>query len=151
MEQLSHGSCVLGQQFGCIDSNKAPEIWVAGGCRALFECYGTPNVLCESQGDDVPSRNNVTCSCNPPAPQVWVRPLASNASASIAVLLVNARDKAGDVTLHFEDVHGWTGETVAEVRDLWKRADVGSVTGRYHVPVVPPHGSVFLRLDKHEP
>ena len=139
---------MLGKQFGCVDSSKAPGIWVAGGCRALFECYGTPNVLCESQGADVPSRDNMTCSCDPPASQVWVRPLASNANSSVAALLVNAGDSARDVTLDFEEIHGWTSATVAEVRDLWKHADVGSATGRYHAQGVPPHGSVFLRLDK---
>ena len=150
-KQLSHGSgCVQGQQFGCLSGAAGPAIWVAGGCRAIFTCFGTTNVLCESAGSGYPARNNVTCSCNPPAPQVWVRPLAvappPSRQATVAALLVNAGDDVADVTLRFEDVPGWAASTAAAVRNLWTHADAGLATGEYTAAAVPPHDSVFIRL-----
>jgi alpha-galactosidase len=176
-EQLSGTACVAGESFGCVAKEEEEgegdyEIWTSGGCRGLFTCYGTPNVNCESSSGDYPSHENATCSCKPPAPQVWVRPLSSSGGegegggAVVAALLFNAADEAMDVELDFEDVDkvsggggggggsswtsgssSWTSGSTALVRDLWLHEDLGTFTGSFVAKAVPPHASVFVRVE----
>ena len=146
-KQLSHGNCARGVNYGCSQSGDG-KIWTFGGCRGLFTCYGTPNVNCESAGSSYPSRNNVTCSCAPEAPQVWIRPLQSKEQA--AVLMFNAGDTSTDVTVSFSQVPGWHSSTKAHVRDIGSHADLGIFTKNYTSKNLLPHSSLFFKLTRRE-
>jgi len=71
--------------------------------------------------------------------QVWSKPLADG---SQAILLLNATDRAADITATRSSL-GLTG-TYA-LRDLWAGRDLGSSTGDHTARAVPAHGSVLLR------
>lgn len=77
--------------------------------------------------------------------QVWLRPLANGAAA---VVLHNPGDSKASITVSFSQVpkNGWTAHTSLEVRDLWRKASMGTATGQYTAKDVPSHGSVFLKL-----
>ena len=162
-KQLSHGSgCVKGVDYGCINNNNnnnTYEIWVANGCRAMFSCYGTKNVNCESGGNSFPNHNNITCNCNPPSPQIWIRRLKN--VSQIAVLLVNIADESNDITIQFKDILSQyyyypkmknkqllssPSLITANVRDLFKKKDLGKYHSNYTAIQVAPHASIFLRL-----
>lgn len=154
-KQLSHGTCMEGIDYGCYgDKNLKTDqyaIWVANGCRALFTCYGTKNVNCESAGEQYPDRSNVTCSCNPPSSQIWVRPLKGD--SEIAVLLLNAADSTRNITFSFDDYttqqsqYGTveTGRS-GTVRDVWKGKDLGTFWHNFTARGVMPHASTFLKV-----
>ena len=154
-KQLSHGSCSEGVDYGCYygktgNSNQY-AIWVANGCRALFSCYGTKNVNCESAGEQYPDRSNVTCSCNPPSTQIWVRPLEGD--SDIAVLLFNAGDGKENITFKFDEhvppqaqFGGVRGVRSGIVRDVWKKKNLGIFEHNYTAHNVMPHASIFLKV-----
>ncbi len=73
--------------------------------------------------------------------EIWMKPLGDG---SKAVILFNRGTEAGSIGVAWEDVSlAPRGEAV--VRDLWKKADVGSFTGRYEAKV-GPHDVVMLRI-----
>ena len=70
--------------------------------------------------------------------QVWTKPLRNG---DIAVALLNNNSSTQTVECNFADI-GVEGEV--EVRDAWKKKDLGAVS---HVSVeLPAHGSALLRL-----
>jgi len=73
--------------------------------------------------------------------EVWMKPLADGAKA---VILFNRGAAPGSVAVAWEDV-SLAPRTKALVRDLWKKADAGSFTGRYEV-TVGPHDVVMVRI-----
>jgi alpha-galactosidase len=73
--------------------------------------------------------------------EVWMKPMADGARA---VILFNRGTEAGDVGVAFEEL-GLAPGGKALVRDLWKKADVGPVTGRFQAKV-EPHGVVMVRI-----
>lgn len=76
--------------------------------------------------------------------QLWAKPLANGDQA---IALYNKNDVlTQNITAQLADV-GWAGATVS-VRDLWARADLGSMSGSITVASVPPHGHRLLRLTK---
>ena len=77
--------------------------------------------------------------------EVWVKQLADGKSAAVA--LVNLGDApAPSIHVTFAEAGLPSGVTTAKVRDLWKKADLGSETGGFTAKDVPRHGSVFVKL-----
>jgi alpha-galactosidase len=75
------------------------------------------------------------------ARQVWVKPLADG---SRAVILFNRGSEESPIAVPWEDIGLFPGGK-ALVRDLWKRADLGSFTGRFEAKV-EPHGVVMIKI-----
>jgi alpha-galactosidase len=75
--------------------------------------------------------------------QVWSKTLSGNARA---VALFNRNGSAANITVTFSQV-GYASGQVA-VRDLWQKADLGSMEGSYTATNVPSHGVVMLRLSQ---
>ena len=73
--------------------------------------------------------------------EVWMRPLADG---SRAVILFNRGTEAAPVAANWADIGLFPGAK-ALVRDLWLKADVGTVTGRFESKV-EPHGVVMVRV-----
>jgi len=73
--------------------------------------------------------------------EVWMKPLADGAKA---VILFNRGTGPADIAVAWEDV-SLAPRTKALVRDLWKKADAGSFTGRYEANV-GPHDVVMVRI-----
>jgi alpha-galactosidase len=73
--------------------------------------------------------------------EVWMKPLADGAKA---VILFNRGTEAGNIGVAWEDISLAPGGK-ALVRDLWKKADVGSFAGRFEAKVAP-HDVVMLRI-----
>ena len=73
--------------------------------------------------------------------EVWMKPLADG---SKAVILFNRGTEEGVLSVRWEDVGLFPGGK-AVVRDLWKKADVGTFTGRFEAKV-EPHDVVMLKL-----
>jgi alpha-galactosidase len=73
--------------------------------------------------------------------EVWVKPLADG---SRAVILFNRGTEAGDLSVSWEDIGFFPGGK-ANVRDLWKKADVGSFAGSFKAKV-EPHDVVMVRI-----
>ena len=69
--------------------------------------------------------------------QVWTKPLKNG---DIAVALLNNNNSTQTVECNFKDI-GVEGEV--EVRDAWKKKDLGPVSS---VSIEPAHGSALLRL-----
>ena len=59
MQRQLHAStpCVLGTTFGCDASDHS--MWVAGGCRGVFDCHGEPTAICGLRHKPI----RVRCSC----------------------------------------------------------------------------------------
>ena len=73
--------------------------------------------------------------------EVWSRPLADG---TVAVALFNRGLQPRRITARWSDV-GLSG--AQPVRDLWKRADLGSFTGGFEADV-PSHGAVMIKVGK---
>ncbi len=73
--------------------------------------------------------------------EVWMKPLADG---SRAVILFNRGTKPWDIAASWDDI-GLAPASKALVRDLWKKADLGSFTGRFEAKV-EPHGVVMVRI-----
>ena len=73
--------------------------------------------------------------------EVWMKPLQDG---SRAVILFNRGDEAGNVAVSFDDI-GLAPGGKALVRDLWKKADLGSPSGRFEAKV-EPHGVVMVKI-----
>lgn len=74
--------------------------------------------------------------------EVWIKHLADGKSAAVA--LVNLGDAAANIELSFKDA-GLPVAT-AKVRDLWKKADVGTKSGSYTASDVASHGAAMVKL-----
>jgi len=75
------------------------------------------------------------------AREVWMRPLADG---SRAVILFNRGTEAAPVAATWADIGLFPGGR-ALVRDLWQKADLGVVTGRFESKV-EPHGVVMVKV-----
>jgi len=75
--------------------------------------------------------------------QVWSKTLTGDARA---VALFNRNGSAANITVTFTQVGLSSGKV--NVRDLWQKADLGSVEGSYTATDVPSHGVVMLRLSQ---
>ncbi len=73
--------------------------------------------------------------------EVWTRELADGSRAAV---LFNRTTAAGDIGVAWPEL-GWDCRDRVTVRDLWERADVGTVADGYSAPV-PAHGARMLRL-----
>ena len=73
--------------------------------------------------------------------EVWMKPLADG---SRAVILFNRGNEAADIAVAWEEI-GFAPAGKAAVRDLWRKADVGSFTGSFRGKV-EPHDVAMLRL-----
>jgi len=114
------------QVFGCHDATN--QAWtVAGGSIADGD-----NLCLASRSGDPAARSN------------YYKPLSWDGS-KFAVLLMNVNEAPADLTFFFSDVPGLVGSR-CDVRDIWKRADVGSSTGSYTATAVGAHDSAFLTI-----
>ena len=75
------------------------------------------------------------------AGEVWMKPLVDG---SRAVILFNRGTEERTLGVAWEDI-GLAPGMKALVRDLWKKADAGSLSGRYEAKVAP-HGVVMLKI-----
>ena len=75
------------------------------------------------------------------AHEVWMKPLADG---SRAVILFNRGSEAADIATSWEEIGLFPGGR-ALVRDLWKKADLGSFVGRFSARV-EPHGVAMVRI-----
>jgi alpha-galactosidase len=73
--------------------------------------------------------------------EVWMKPLGDG---SRAVILFNRGTEERTLAVAWEEIGLFPG-TKALVRDLWKKADAGSFSGRYEAKVAP-HGVVMLKV-----
>jgi alpha-galactosidase len=73
--------------------------------------------------------------------EVWMKPLSDG---SRAVILFNRGTEAGDIAVAWDEI-GLAPASKALVRDLWKKADVGTPTGRFQANV-GPHDVVMVRI-----
>ena len=73
--------------------------------------------------------------------EVWVKPLADG---SRAVILFNRGNEESEIVAPWEDI-GLSSGGKALVRDLWKKTDVGTFTGRFQAKV-ESHGVVMLKI-----
>lgn len=74
--------------------------------------------------------------------EAWSRPLQNG---DIAVILFNSADhQSVNVTLPMTSI-GWGAADTVKVRDLWKQADAGTVTGSLSMTVAP-HDVFMARL-----
>jgi alpha-galactosidase len=73
--------------------------------------------------------------------EVWMKPLGDG---SKAVILFNRGTEAGNIGISWEDISLAPGGK-ALVRDLWKKADVGSFARRFEAKVAP-HDVVMVRI-----
>jgi alpha-galactosidase len=75
------------------------------------------------------------------AKEVWMKPLADG---SRAVILFNRGSETGPIAVDWQDI-GLAPGAKAVVRDLWKKADVTTVAGRFEAKV-GSHDVAFLRI-----
>ena len=73
--------------------------------------------------------------------EVWMKPLFDG---SRAVILFNRGTEAGPIAVAWEEL-GLAPGGKALVRDLWKKADLGSFAGRFEAKV-EPHDVVMVRV-----
>ena len=73
--------------------------------------------------------------------EVWSRQLAGGYRAAV---LLNRGPAAHGITLRWEDM-GYPSSLNAQVRDLWKGTDLGSMHGSYTASV-PSHGVVMVKV-----
>jgi len=76
---------------------------------------------------------------------VWIRHLTDG---DVAVAFYNEGDADMKAYVNFTSI-GWTGTTVASVRDLWEHKDLGDFTGRFPESLsvsVEPHATMMVRL-----
>jgi alpha-galactosidase len=73
--------------------------------------------------------------------EVWTKPLGDG---SRAVILFNRGTEASNVSVSWEDI-GLAPGGKALVRDLWKKTEAGSFTGRFEAKVAP-HDVVMVRI-----
>jgi alpha-galactosidase len=73
--------------------------------------------------------------------EVWMKPLTGGARA---VILFNRGSEAGDIAVAWDEI-GLAPASKALVRDLWKKADAGTRTGRLEAKV-EPHDVVMVRI-----
>jgi alpha-galactosidase len=71
--------------------------------------------------------------------EVWAKPLADG---SRAVILLNRSAAEAKISLVWTEI-GYPNKTQAEVRDLWKKANLGKYTGGFSA-AVPSHGAVMV-------
>lgn len=76
--------------------------------------------------------------------EVDAKPLGSFASGEYAVLLLNRGDKPQDISVAWKSLG--LLPTQASVRDLWKHADLGSISTEFTARSVPAHGVMMLRV-----
>ena len=75
------------------------------------------------------------------ANEVWMKQLSDG---SRAVILFNRGSEEAPIAVAWEEIGLFPGAK-ASVRDLWKKADAGVLTGRYEAKVAP-HGVVMVRI-----
>jgi alpha-galactosidase len=73
--------------------------------------------------------------------EVWVKQLSDN---SRAVVLFNRGTKETEIKFKWKDL-GFPSSLEANVRDLWKKQDLGKFTGQFKA-MVEPHGVVMVRV-----
>jgi alpha-galactosidase len=73
--------------------------------------------------------------------EVWMKPLADG---SRAVILFNRGTEPSDVAVAWDEI-GLPAAGKAAVRDLWRKADVGPLTGRFQAKV-GPHDVVMVTI-----
>lgn len=74
--------------------------------------------------------------------EIWSKPLNSVASGTDAVLLLNLKDTAADVTVQWSDLN-LMGKI--RIRDLYSHKDIASQPKGYRTHL-PPHGSAMLKV-----
>jgi alpha-galactosidase len=78
---------------------------------------------------------------------IWARPLSDG---TYAVGMFNRGDSPQQVTVNFSDLPAPEGTSVSgpqPIRDLWRRADRGTMTDKF-TATVPRHGVVLIKIGK---
>ncbi len=74
--------------------------------------------------------------------EVWSREIAGG---NRAVLFFNRGKTPADIPVRWSEI-GYPGKTSANVRDLWKGQDLGSMSGGWTAMGVPSHGVVVITV-----
>lgn len=74
--------------------------------------------------------------------EIWAKPLASLASGSAAVMLLNLGSQASEAEVEWKDI-GLTG--ALSLRDLWAHKDLLPAPSGYKT-ILPAHGAALLRV-----
>lgn len=77
---------------------------------------------------------------------MWATPFPYCDASTSYVALVNAGDAPASVLLDFSVLPGIGAGATRALRDLWAHADLGSATGTWQSPTIPPHGVIALKL-----
>jgi len=75
------------------------------------------------------------------ATEIWTRPLLNQA---LAVILFNRSDEPRTIRVSYRDLAA-NMRSEYEIRDLWKRKDIGLFSGKY-VNTISPHDVVMLKM-----
>jgi len=73
--------------------------------------------------------------------EVWSKQLSDG---SRAVVLFNRSESSANMTVNWNEI-GYPNHLKADVRDLWKKKDMGSYSGKYSAEV-PVHGVVLIKI-----
>jgi len=73
--------------------------------------------------------------------EVWSKQLSDG---SRAVVLFNRSESSANMTVNWNEI-GYPNHLKADVRDLWKKKDMGSYSGKYSAEV-PVHGVVVIKI-----
>jgi len=73
--------------------------------------------------------------------EVWSKQLSDG---SRAVVLFNRSESSTNMTVNWNEI-GYPNHLKADVRDLWKKKDMGSYSGKYSAEV-PVHGVVVIKI-----
>lgn len=74
--------------------------------------------------------------------EIWIRYLGSKTSGTLAVALFNKNNSTQTIDLDFSQIDV-SGEVM--VRDIWKKKDLGILSGSFSSEV-PAHGITFLKI-----
>jgi len=108
----------------------------------VLEIVSNPEVIAVSH--DAAQVQGVRVSpAAPGAGECWARPLADGA---IAALLVNRGAAAADVACSWAELGLKQPAGAAAVRDLWRRADLGSFSGGFTASALAPHASMLVKV-----
>lgn len=127
----------------CInDANVTCTPWISDVQR---EILFNSEVIAVNQ-DVTPQGRPLYNPNNPADISIWARNLSDG---SIAVAFYNQNDTALSLGPVSFAALGWGSGTMANVRDLWAHADLGTVTGSFPASGgvnVPAHGTFLVRL-----
>ena len=75
--------------------------------------------------------------------EVWAKQLLGN---QLAVILFNRASQPADMSLSFASLPFGSSSDKVNVRDLWRKADLGVFENVFNATQIPSHGVLVLQL-----